>query len=94
MTKVDALETWLNELCAALDLPLELARHRQLILDVARDSAHGVMRPAAPLTTFLVGYAAGRSAGATDDASSYGAVQWSAGVATALALARTTQPDG
>ena len=30
-----------------------------LILDLARDAAHGVARPAAPLTTFLVGYAAG-----------------------------------
>jgi pyrrolidone-carboxylate peptidase len=31
------------------------------VLDVAADAAHGVMRPAAPVTTFLVGLAAGRS---------------------------------
>jgi hypothetical protein len=28
-----------------------------LVLDIARHAAHGVARPAAPLTTFLVGYA-------------------------------------
>ena len=32
----------------------------QALLDVARDAAHSVVRPAAPLATFLVGYAAGR----------------------------------
>ncbi|MFB8367078.1 DUF6457 domain-containing protein, partial [Streptomyces sp. NPDC055929] len=32
-------------------------------LDLARDAAHGVARPAAPLTTFLVGYAAARAGG-------------------------------
>jgi hypothetical protein len=30
------------------------------LLDAARDAAHGVARPAAPLTTFLIGYAAAR----------------------------------
>lgn len=34
------------------------------VLDLAGDAAHGVVRPAAPVTTFLVGLAAGR-AGAT-----------------------------
>jgi len=29
------------------------------ILDLARDAAHGVERPAAPVTTFILGYAAG-----------------------------------
>jgi len=32
------------------------------VLDLARDVAHGVARPAAPLTTFLLGVAVGRSA--------------------------------
>jgi len=35
-----------------------------LVLDVARDAAHGVARPAAPLTTYLLGIAVGRSGGA------------------------------
>lgn len=30
------------------------------LLDLARDAAHQVQRPAAPLTTFLVGLAVGR----------------------------------
>ena len=30
------------------------------ILDLARDAAHGIARPAAPLTTFLAGVAVGR----------------------------------
>lgn len=32
------------------------------ILDLARDAAHQVARPAAPLTTFLLGIAVGRGA--------------------------------
>ncbi len=34
----------------------------QLLLDIARDAAHAVNRPAAPVTTFLLGYAAGSGA--------------------------------
>jgi hypothetical protein len=34
-----------------------------LVLDLARDAAHAVDRPAAPLTTFLVGYAAAHRGG-------------------------------
>lgn len=34
---------------------------RDLVLDLARDVAHGVARPAAPLTAFLLGLAAGRA---------------------------------
>ncbi|GAA1076007.1 DUF6457 domain-containing protein [Nocardiopsis metallicus] len=32
------------------------------ILDLARDAAHSVARPAAPLTTYLLGVAVGRGA--------------------------------
>jgi len=35
----------------------------QAILDVARDAAHNVMRPAAPVATFMAGYAAGLKGG-------------------------------
>ncbi|MFI0978073.1 NTP transferase domain-containing protein [Streptomyces sp. NPDC021093] len=45
------------------ELGLDLAVDTPLLLDLARDAAHGVARPAAPLTTFLVGYAAGRAGG-------------------------------
>lgn len=53
------LEAWVRELSAALDVD-PAATDVQLVLDLARDAAHGVARPAAPLTTFLVGLAAGR----------------------------------
>ncbi|MEO3972714.1 DUF6457 domain-containing protein [Streptomyces sp. CAU 1734] len=55
----------LDEWIAAVkdELGLELDVDTAILLDLARDAAHGVTRPAAPLTTFLVGYAAGRAGG-------------------------------
>lgn len=53
------LDAWVAELAAALGIDAS-AIDRDLLLDVARDAARGVARPAAPLTTFLVGLAAGR----------------------------------
>jgi hypothetical protein len=58
----DPLSAWVSELATALDIDAS-ALDRTLILDLARDAAHGVARPAAPLTTFLVGYAAGLRGG-------------------------------
>jgi hypothetical protein len=58
----DTLAAWVAELAAALDVD-PAALDRNLLLDVARDAAHAVARPAAPLTTFLVGYAAGLRGG-------------------------------
>ncbi|GGR82605.1 hypothetical protein GCM10010252_21620 [Streptomyces aureoverticillatus] len=43
------------------ELGIELDVDTGILLDLARDAAHGVARPAAPLTTFLVGYAAARA---------------------------------
>jgi hypothetical protein len=37
----------------------------QLLLDVARDAAHAVDRPAAPITTFLLGYAVAKAGDGT-----------------------------
>lgn len=39
------------------------------VLDLAGAAAHGVVRPAAPLTTFLAGYALGLREGAGENAS-------------------------
>lgn len=61
-----ALESWVTGLSAELGLELTDV-DVQAILDVARDAAHSVVRPAAPVATFLVGYAAGRRAAAGDD---------------------------
>ncbi|WP_332643304.1 DUF6457 domain-containing protein [Aeromicrobium sp.] len=37
------------------------------VLDLASVAAHNVVRPAAPLTTFLAGLAAGQAGGSPDD---------------------------
>ena len=66
MTDPSDLEDWARRLTEALGIP-DLDPDIALILDVARDAAHGVARPAAPLTTFLVGYAAGRAGGSQSD---------------------------
>lgn len=58
----DVLAEWVAELATALGIDAS-DLDRNLLLDVARDAAHGVARPAAPLTTFLVGYAAGQRGG-------------------------------
>lgn len=51
----------MKEVCAALELDDDV--DTDSILGVARDIAHGVERRAAPVTTFLVGLAAGRAGG-------------------------------
>ena len=74
----DVLADWVAELAAALDIDAG-AVDPTLVLDVAREAAHGVSRPAAPLTTFLIGLSAGGRGG--DRA----AVEHAAGIARRLA---------
>ncbi|MBT2404063.1 MULTISPECIES: NTP transferase domain-containing protein [unclassified Streptomyces] len=50
------LDEWITAVKS--ELGIDLAVDTKALLDLARDAAHGVARPAAPLTTFLVGYAA------------------------------------
>ncbi|MGX1848974.1 NTP transferase domain-containing protein [Streptomyces sp. NPDC055299] len=52
------LDEWITAVKAELGIELDV--DTAALLDLARDAAHGVARPAAPLTTFLIGYAAGR----------------------------------
>lgn len=59
------LHDWIDELMDALDIELEM--DEALVLDVAREAAHRVQRPAAPISTFLLGYAAGLAGGGTED---------------------------
>lgn len=55
------LDEWIVVVCTALGLsPQDV--DRSLVLDLAREAAHGVARPAAPLTTYLAGVAVGRGA--------------------------------
>ncbi|MDV9196018.1 NTP transferase domain-containing protein, partial [Streptomyces sp. Wh19] len=62
------LDEWIT--AVKNELGIELDVDTGVLLDLARDAAHGVARPAAPLTTFLVGYAAAMasSEGAGDSA--------------------------
>jgi len=57
---VNTLDEWVAAVCAVLGI--EGPVDRDQILDLTRDVAHGVARPAAPLTAYLIGLAAGRSA--------------------------------
>jgi hypothetical protein len=54
------MERWLTAASAELGVPAEvLTASSHPVLDLVRDVAHGVSRPAAPLSAFLVGLAAG-----------------------------------
>ncbi|HKN92300.1 MAG TPA: DUF6457 domain-containing protein [Acidimicrobiia bacterium] len=65
------LDDWLREAAAALEFtPPDAAVLGDdavtLLLDLTRDVAHGVARPAGPLSTFVLGLALG-SGGGIDD---------------------------
>jgi hypothetical protein len=56
---MNTLEEWMGTVRANLGIPAD-AIDMKVVLDLARDVAHGVARPAAPLTAYLVGVAVGR----------------------------------
>ena len=64
--EMNKLDAWMAYAADALGVDRE-ALQRDLLLDLTRDVAHGVARPAAPLTSFLVGLAAGRAGGSAAD---------------------------
>ncbi|MGW4672911.1 NTP transferase domain-containing protein [Streptomyces sp. NPDC004324] len=72
------LDEWISAVKDELGIDLDVDTGG--LLDLARDAAHGVARPAAPLTTFLVGYAAAHAGGGPE------AVAAAARKAAALAL--------
>lgn len=55
---------WTESVCRELGIEdlVDVTETTKLVLDLARDVAHGVARPAAPLTAYLLGVAAGRTA--------------------------------
>jgi hypothetical protein len=55
------LDDWTAMACAELGLDPADA-NTQLVLDLARDVAHNVLRPGAPVTAYLMGLAVGRGA--------------------------------
>jgi hypothetical protein len=56
---MSTLEQWTTAVCADLGLDPGTADPRA-VLDLAREVAHSVDRPAAPLTAYLAGVAIGR----------------------------------
>jgi hypothetical protein len=59
---MSALDDWTNEVRAALDLTVAHPDEQKIVLDLARDVAHGVLRPAAPVSAYLLGLAVGGGA--------------------------------
>lgn len=58
---MSALDTWIAAACDELGLtPAEV--EAKVVLDLARDVAHHVVRPGAPVTAYLMGVAVGRGA--------------------------------
>jgi hypothetical protein len=56
---MNTLESWTEAACAELGIdPADM--DTRAVLDLARDVAHRVARPAAPLTAYLLGIAVGR----------------------------------
>ncbi|MDT0567822.1 NTP transferase domain-containing protein [Streptomyces sp. DSM 3412] len=72
------LDEWISAVKDELGIDLDVDITE--LLDLARDAAHSVARPAAPLTTFLIGYAAAQAGGGPE------AVTEAARKASALAL--------
>jgi len=56
---MSTLQDWTAAVCADLGIDPASA-DVTAVLDLTRDVAHGVARPAAPLTAYLVGVAVGR----------------------------------
>lgn len=85
---INDLTEWSARLAAELGLS-EFAVDIDALLGLASIAAHEVRRPAAPVTTFVVGYAAGRAAAAGIDPM----VAASAAAATAARLAAQWNPE-
>lgn len=60
---MNTLQEWVNLVCRELNIAdaVSPAAMQSRVLDMSRDVAHEVARPAAPLTAYLLGLAAGRS---------------------------------
>jgi hypothetical protein len=80
---VNQLDAWVAE--AAAQVGLETSDvPTSLVLDLARDVAHHVLRPGAPVTAYLMGVAVGRGADPAEVAARL----------SALALDRPRNPWG
>ncbi|HUW77457.1 MAG TPA: DUF6457 domain-containing protein [Candidatus Nanopelagicaceae bacterium] len=77
MNGVELMDEWIAEVKAVLGVTAEV--DVELLLNLARDAAHNVTRPAAPITTYLLGIAVAMGADPKE----------SADKVSQLALART-----
>ncbi|WP_150461853.1 DUF6457 domain-containing protein [Nesterenkonia ebinurensis] len=84
--RIQAVQDWAAELARALEIE-DTPVDTDAILGIAGEAAHSVVRPAAPMTTFLIGYAAGL-AEATGQADFSTAQHAATGVARRLLAAR------
>lgn len=58
MTRLNVLAEWIELVCRELGVdPAEV--DRDALLDLTKEVAHGVARPAAPLTAYVLGLAQG-----------------------------------
>ncbi|MCX2749802.1 DUF6457 domain-containing protein [Arthrobacter sp. MI7-26] len=81
----ETLEEWCKSLLQAYEIEgVEIDINE--ILSLAGVAAHSVVRPAAPLTTFIAGFAAGLAAGS-------GQATETASMDAAMGLARTLAND-
>jgi hypothetical protein len=80
----DVLSSWNSRLSSALGIP---PADIDVILDLAAVAAHNVVRPAAPITAFLVGYATAMGSAGSD-----GPTALSDAVSVALTLAAPDAP--
>ena len=58
MSPISTLDRWTERACAELGIDPGMVDLRT-VLDLARDAARGVDRPAAPVTAYLLGVAVG-----------------------------------
>lgn len=64
---MNVMQQWVAVAC--VELGLDPARaDTSVVLDLARDVAHNVLRPGAPVTAYLLGIAVGQGADPTDAA--------------------------
>ncbi len=79
------LDDWIAAVKSELGIDLDVDVPG--LLDMTREVAHGVARPAAPLTAFLVGYAAAQAGGGAE------AVAKANRAASALAVSWSASPE-
>jgi hypothetical protein len=84
------LERWSAALADELGIP-DLEVDIDAVLALAGVAAHAVLRPAAPVTTYLVGYAAGRAAALDGLSATQAAAQAAETAQIAADLARRHQ---